>query len=435
MCCAVLVPTGHRFGMVQSDPLTLMQSLGGIVGAEHVCVPSSSEAQAAQVIVEPADAEQLGEVVRKCESDGLTLAPMGASRTLIQIRRVPADIGVSLARMNRIADYEPDDMTVIAEAGLTLGELNAHIELRGQRLPSDPAHPELTTLGALVGAAQSGPLRLSEGGVRDLLIGIRFVGHRGRLIHGGGRVVKNVAGYDLMKVMTGAFGTLGIITETTFKVRPLPENYSLAITSFDDVEDALLAARRAEEAAPLSHLEILSPAFGHEFARAGRSVILAGFAGSRTEVDYYRAHVSNALRRSTQMLTGADAIAHYQRLRDLDFSRVEAVAQLAVLPADLPRCLKACGAEFRAHAASGVAQIFPAPDHTDDELSNALARWRAIAHEARGHLRVVQVRATVRACLEMFDRPPEPAVRLMRGLKLAFDPRNIFNPGCFVAGI
>ena len=421
--------------MDESQRFDLIHVFTGVIGSEHVRVPSDNEAQVARLIVEPTNAEQIAEVVRKCESDGLTLAAMGASRTLAQIRRQPADVGVSLAHMDRILDYEPDDMTVVAEAGVMLGVLNTCTSLHGQRLPCDPANPELTTLGALVGAAKSGPLRLSEGGVRDLLIGIRFVGHGGQLIHGGGRVVKNVAGYDLMKVMTGAYGTLGIITETIFKVRPLPENYSLAITSFDDPANALLAAQRAEEAATLSHLEVLSPALGHKFARPGRSVVLAGFAGSRTEAGYYRAHVSNALRRNTQMLTGEDAIANYQRLRDLDFAGAAAVAQLAVLPADLPRCLGACGAEFRAHAASGIAQIFLAPDRTNDEICDAVVRWRDIAHESRGHLRVLETRADARANLEMFDRPPEPAMRLMRRLKLAFDPKNIFNPGCFVAGI
>src|SRR5712691_6810071 len=240
---------------------------------DRVRFPDAREASAARLIVEPASPQEIIEVVRKCESDGFPLAPMGATRTLAQIRRQPVAIGVSLARMDRVVDYEPDDMTVIAEAGLTLGALNACTAAHGQRLPCDPANPELTTLGALVGAAKSGPLRLSEGGVRDLLIGIRFVGHGGRLIHGGGRVVKNVAGYDLMKVMTGAFGTLGVITETIFKVRPLPENYSLAITSFDTAADALEAARRAEEAANLSHLEVLSPSLGDKFARPGRSVV------------------------------------------------------------------------------------------------------------------------------------------------------------------
>jgi glycolate oxidase FAD binding subunit len=417
------------------DPSAVRRLLSAVIDADRVRLPNEREARTARVIIEPADPQEIAEVVRKCESDGLALVPIGAARSLAQIRRQPAEVGVSLARMDRIVGYEPDDMTVVAEAGLTLGALNACTAERGQRLPCDPANPGLTTLGALVGAAKAGPLRLSEGRVRDLLIGIRFVGHNGRLIHGGGRVVKNVAGYDLMKVMTGAHGTLGIITETTFKVRPLPENYSLAICSFDDAGDALVAAGRAEEAANLSHLEVLSPSLGDKFARPERSVVLAGFTGSRNEADYYRARVSNALRRSTQMLTGEDAMSNYQRLRDLDLGGASVVAQLAVLPAELPRCLNACGAQFRAHAASGVAQIFLAADRTNAESCDAVGSWREIAHGARGHLRVLEARAEVRAGLEMFDRPPEAAIRLMRRLKLAFDPKNIFNPGCFVAGI
>lgn len=417
------------------DPSALTRLLTAVVDADRVRLPNDREAFAARVIIEPANPQEIGEVVRKCESDGLALAPMGAARTLSQVRRQPAEVGVSLARMDRIVDYEPDDMTIVAEAGLTLGTLNACTTLHGQRLPCDPANPELTTLGALVGAAKSGPFRLSEGGVRDLLIGIRFVGHEGRLIHGGGRVVKNVAGYDLMKVMTGSFGTLGIITETVFKVRPLPENYSLAITSFDDVADALAAARRAEEAATLSHLEVLSPSFGDKFERPGRSVLFAGFGGSRTEASYCRAHLSNALKRNTQMLAGDDAIANYQQLRDFDFGDAAIIAQLALLPADLPQRLSACGAEFHAHAASGVAQIILPPDRTNEEISDAVGRWREIAHEAHGHLRVLEARSDVRANLDMFDQPTDPAMRLMRRLKLAFDPKNIFNPGCFVAGI
>src|SRR5260370_33767830 len=102
-----------------------------------------------------------------------------------------------------------------------------------QRLPLDPCDPGRTTLGALIGASHSGPLRLSEGTSRDLLIGIRFVGHGGVQIHGGGRVVKNGAGYDFMKGMGGSFGTPGIITEATVKVRPLPPRNSHSIIRFD----------------------------------------------------------------------------------------------------------------------------------------------------------------------------------------------------------
>ncbi|HKV56276.1 MAG TPA: FAD-binding oxidoreductase, partial [Candidatus Binataceae bacterium] len=403
--------------MDRRDPADLMREIGSLAGCLRAA--TAAEAPAARIVAEPANPEEIAEIVRKCERDSLSLAPLGAARTLAQLRLEPAAIGISLERMNRIIDYVPDDMTVVAEAGLTLGALNTVAGAHGQRLPCDPAGPDSCTLGAMVAAAKAGPLRLSEGVPRDLLIGVRFVGHGGRLVHGGGRVVKNVAGYDLMKVMTGSFGTLGIITETTFKVRPIPPNYAVAIASFDSAGDAFAAARRAEEAAPLIHLEVVSNLLGGKFDRPGRCVVLAGFGGIRTEADYHRARTSNALRRSPQVLTGSEAAAFYERLRDFDLTEYAIVAQLAVLPAELPRCLRACGGGFIAHAASGVARIFLPDDREPIEIHDAVARWREIAREGRGHLRILSIRDREpnRAGFAMFDQPPEPAMRLMRSLK------------------
>src|SRR5260370_30582160 len=121
-----------------------------------------------------------------------------------------------------------------------------------QRLPLDPCDPGRTTLGALIGASHSGPLRLSEGTSRDLLIGIRFVGHGGVQIHGGGRVVKNRAGYDLMEVMGGSFATLGITTKGTLQERPRPPRTSIAIIRYEPPADAFAPARLLHDPLPLS---------------------------------------------------------------------------------------------------------------------------------------------------------------------------------------
>src|SRR5689334_22124940 len=146
--------------MDQLDPSALTQLFNAVIDADRMRLSNSREACSARVIMEPENAQEIAEVIRKCESDGLTLAPLGALRTLAQIRRGPADVGISLARMNQIVDYEPDDMTIVAQAGLTLGALNERTGCHGQRLPCDPPDPQLTTLGALVSAAKSGPLRL-----------------------------------------------------------------------------------------------------------------------------------------------------------------------------------------------------------------------------------------------------------------------------------
>src|SRR5579862_1718458 len=205
-----------------------MLEIGSLLGADRVRRPRGREISIAETVIEPASLEEISALVRKCESDRFTLAPLGDGATLAALRRRPVDLGISLKRLARVIAYEPEDMTIVATAGLTLDQVNHLCGERRQRLGIDPPNPACHTLGALIGAAHSGPLRLSEGLVRDLLIGIQFIGHGGRVVRAGGRVVKNVAGYDLMKLMTGSFGTLGIITEATFKIRPLPERYAIA---------------------------------------------------------------------------------------------------------------------------------------------------------------------------------------------------------------
>jgi glycolate oxidase FAD binding subunit len=408
--------------------------LAELLGADRVRAPRGLEASVANAIVEPASVEEAAEIVRACEADRIALAPIGAARTLAQIRRTPVAVGVSLARLGRIVAYEPDDMTVVAEAGLTVAELNRVLSHSGQRLPADPRDPEATTLGALVAAAHAGPMRHSDGSARDLLIGIRFAGHGGKLVHGGGRVVKNVAGYDLMKVMGGSFGTLGIIVETTFKVRPLLEHYSVAIAPYDRIGDAFAAARALNDALPLAHLEVLSPALAGEFQRAGRFLLIAGFYGNRRELDYQIGKLTAIAATEVDFLASDAAEAAYVRLRDLDLPEAVLAARIAVLPAELGAALEACGVEFAAHAGSGVAEIF-APQLAHDEARETLARWRTIAHGARGHVRVLAAAPELRDSIEFFDQPGDGALKLMRRMKAAFDPANIFNPGCFVGGI
>jgi len=384
---------------------------------------------AVQTIVEPQNAEEIAAIVRKCEADKISLAPLGAARTLSQIRRSPAHIGISLKRMASIIAYEPEDMTVVAQAGLTVGDLNATMATPGQRLPVDPRDPGATTLGSLIAAAHAGPLRLSEGTVRDLLIGIQFVGHGGRIIRAGGRVVKNVAGYDLMKVMTGSFGTLGIVTEATFKVRPIPENYTLAVAAFPNADDAFAAASTLHDQVPLIHLEVVSAGVSSTIGAPDRFVVLAGFAGIRSELEYQSDRIARALRPTLEMLDGDPALELYSSLRDLDFFD-GITARMAVLPNELARCARESSADFVAHVGSGIAEL-----STRAADQGVVARWREIAHSARGHVRVISAPASIRSQIESFDRPNPGAFKLMQRLKSTFDPANIFNPGCFVGAL
>ena len=389
------------------------------------------------MIVEPASVDQICEIVRMCEMDRIALAPVGAARSLAGIRRSPVALGISMKRLSRIVAHEPHDMTVVAESGITVGDLNIAMTDSRQRLPVDPCNPAITTLGSLVCAAHSGPLRLSEGTARDLLIGVRFVGHGGNLIHGGGRVVKNVAGYDLMKLMGGSFGTLGILTEVTFKVRPVPPEYCLALIPYERAADAFAAARILNDALPLSNLDILSPAFATRLNSTTQFLLMAGFSGSPLEIGYQAERIRDLIGARGEILDGESALSSYELLRDMDFYSIPLSAQIAVLPAFLARALDLCGdkTEFRAHAGSGVAQILTSETLTAEDAVRTVARWREAAHSARGHLRLLAAAPAIRESLEFFDTPNDGALALMRRLKAAFDPAGIFNPGCFVGGI
>ena len=370
-----------------------------------------------------------------CEADRIALAPIGAARTLSTLRRTPVAIGISMAHLKRIVAYEPNDLTIVAETGITVGELNQSIASSRQRLSVDPCNPATTTLGSLIGAAHAGPLRLSEGTSRDLLIGVRFVGHGGARVHGGGRVVKNVAGYDLMKLMGGSFGTLGIVTEATFKVRPIPAEYCLAVVPYPNMADAFAAARILNDALPLSNLEILSPALAMPHNSANQFLLLGGFSGSALEIGYQAEQIRDLVGDRCEILDDDTAGRSYERLRDIDFHSAPLSAQIAVPPAFLARALQNCGAEFRAHAGSGVGQIFLPDEPASDLAAKTVARWREIAHAARGNLRLIAASPAIRNSLEFFDTPNDGALALMHRLKAAFDPAGIFNPGCFVGGI
>ncbi|MGC1676476.1 MAG: FAD-binding protein, partial [Candidatus Binataceae bacterium] len=152
-----------------TDTAKIANQFASFVGSDRVRAPRGIETRAATVIAVPADTSEIAEIVRKCEAERISVAAIGAARTLSEIRRTPVAVGISLERMARVVAYEPDDMTIVAEPGISVAALNAAMSPSGQRLPVDPRNPEAATLGAMIAAHHAGPLRLSEGTARDLL--------------------------------------------------------------------------------------------------------------------------------------------------------------------------------------------------------------------------------------------------------------------------
>lgn len=245
---------------------------------------------------------------------------------------------VDLAALVAIRDYTPDDMTVTAEGGLTLAALQAKLANRGQWLPIDPPFPERVTVRELLAENHFGPRRCAFGPIREHLIGLEVVLADGRVTHSGGKVVKNVAGYDLLKLFVGAHDSLGIITAATFKLRPLPE------------QEITLSATYANLAKAWSAVETIlaSPVMPvildlHNLEANGTFTVRLGLAGTREEVKWQLAHAGDL-----QSVSTSDSEPNFW------MSNVT-VHTDSVLPTRLPQALTALGSvPFIARAANGI---------------------------------------------------------------------------------
>jgi glycolate oxidase subunit GlcD len=194
-------------------------SVAQIVGDAHVI------AQNGTMIVSPASVEEISEVLKLASREGWSVLPAGGMTWL----KSKADLIVSTQRLNQIVEHEPADLIAVAQAGVRLVDFNAKLAENGQWLPLDPPDDGRATIGGVVATGLGGPQQFGYGRPRNSVIGMKVVLAEGSLIKAGGRVVKNVAGYDLCKLFTGSFGSLGIITEVNFKLRPRPASEATVI--------------------------------------------------------------------------------------------------------------------------------------------------------------------------------------------------------------
>jgi len=411
-----------------------VERLAAIVGAEHLRAGTAADAVDGVVpaqVVSPGDVAQVQDVVRL----GGTLVASGLGAHLA-VGAPPRALEVLLRmhRLDGIVAHEAADMTVTVQAGCPLDRLQAVLATAGQWLPIDPPPPARTTVGGLIAANLSGPLRASQGTARDLLLGLRWVEADGALVSGGGRVVKNVAGYDLPKLHVGALGTLGVLIEATFKVRPRPaceRAVVLECRSAAEAADAALAVRDALD--PL-WLEVAG-AGGLPDGPGDGAAASVGLGGIAAEVDAAAATIETLARRAGwRLLPVADGAALRASLAAFDVEPAAALLRAATLPADVGRTLsavedaaRALGASIHtlAHAASGVVRVAVA---RAEHVAPLVARLRPALEAAGGSLVVARAGADVKRGLDVWGGFGS-GLALMRGVKAAMDPAARLAPG------
>lgn len=318
--------------------ISLARELAGIVGEEHVREDAEAlavlavEEVAPAVAVAPASAEEVAAILRFASSHDLTVVPAGGF-VRQGIGGVPerVDIVLETRRLASLEHYDPGDLTLGAGAGMTLATLDAELAAHQQFLPVESPRAERETVGGLLAAAASSPLRHGYGGLRDYCIGVHFVTGDGRIAKGGGRVVKNVAGYDLMKLLIGSFGTLGVLVSANFKVFPRPRQTATFACDFASAEEALAFRDRLLHStlSPIC-LELVSPR-AEEYLReaptprsvddhhpaapvkleAGAWRVLLRAAGSDAVLARYRRELGSAV---SQELAGDAEAAFWRQL-------------------------------------------------------------------------------------------------------------------------
>ncbi|MDO8531744.1 MAG: FAD-binding oxidoreductase [Dehalococcoidia bacterium] len=442
-----------------------LPDLGCPLAPPEACPRYAVDGVVPRAVALPATEEQVASVLRVAHAEGLAVTPWGGG-TQMALGAPSAegrlDVVLDMSRLSAVVAHEPADLTVTVQAGATIGAVNAHLARSGQYLPLDPPLADRATIGGTLAADASGPLRQRYGTARDVTLGVRVAGPDGVVTKAGGRVVKNVTGYDLTKLYIGSLGTLGVILEATFKVAPLPRSESTALARFATVGDAQEAAlallRRGMR--PLA-LDIINTGAGQSVAAMGgeatrgRAVLAARFGGTALAVERMEREMLALRQAQGERIEVLHNEAHRRFWRAAaDYGWGDAmpptlVTVASVLPTQVPVFMEAIVVaggrgglvgESVARAGVGVVRTFwraadpLAADASPSVEGRAVSALREYATALGGTLVVEACAPDVKRLVDVWG-PPGPDVDVMRRVKAQFDPKGVLNPGRFVGGI
>jgi glycolate oxidase FAD binding subunit len=419
--------------------------------------PYVVEGRTPEAALFPGSLDEVRAVVEVAAAAGIPMVAWGggtAAAVGTPIAPERPGIVLGLARLNRITEHEPGDLTATAEAGIPLAALQTALRSRGQWLSLDPPGPERATLGGVLAANAAGPRRHLYGTARDLVIGMTVVTADASVVRAGGKVVKNVAGYDLPKLFVGSYGTLAVIVDVTVKLRPLPEDERLVAVRFERLKDAAMGMRAlmASDLIP-NAVELLDTdaarALDPAAALAGATLIV-GFDGLREQVQWQCDELAALVAPLGGLGVHVLPPPTWDRLASVAAAAFggmpAALMRLSVLPAQVGEVMEGVAGAARArgllcacsaHAGIGVvhAALFSPREHGElAPVTATLEDWRGIARGAGGHAVLEWAPLAVKSEVSVWD-DAGAAGRIMQRIKAQLDPQNLLNPGRFVAGI
>jgi glycolate oxidase FAD binding subunit len=390
--------------------------------------------------------EQLSEALRTAHLNSLAVIPLGnGTKRHIGLPPVRYDVALALRSLQGIVEYSPDDLVVIVRAGTTLAELQKVLSERNQFLPTDPPFPERATIGGVVASSMAGPTRCLYGSVREHLLGVKVAQPDGTITRFGGKVVKNVAGYDVTKLYVSSFGTLGVIVEAAFKVRPLPEKQvTLPLWSekLEIVED-FLSRLVLSDVSP-AFAELLNSAMMGQIGLAGLLAqeepycLLLGFDGFKEELDWWLAE-SQRIATEVGLKVGSAIWDEAEtklraKVRDAHAGDGAVLVLKGLVPssevcafAQLVQEILGEETGIVSHSLNGIVRVMvsqlPGVEFADS--IRTLLNWTV---QKGGNLVVEKAPVEWKAQLPVWGHETK-VWRLMRRLKETLDPLNILSPG------
>lgn len=403
-----------------------LAQLAAIAGAEN------TRLQGDAIAVEPADTGEIAKILRYGDENRLIVTPTGSGSKLGWGNPVSPNILLSLRRMTAVREHSWQDMTCTVEAGCTWSSLQSALRQHRQMVALDPLWPDRATVGGIAASNDSGAMRLKYGSLRDLILGMTVVLADGTIAKTGGKVVKNVAGYDLHKLMTGSLGTLGVIAEVNFRLHPVEENSRTWTATAPDPSQISGPLRALLDA------QLVPTSVQVRGSGSGQPCSLDVSLDTRPEcADEYATGLKKIFRDFPLAASDSNVwLARQQLFADpgaLVLKISALTAEICTVVSDLQTWAKNSGAEiaFVAQASGLITVALPEPADSAIILVHAI---RQHLRESGGSVVALQIPDSLRGRVDVWGSDSN-ALPLMREIKRQFDPQRILNPGRFVGDI
>lgn len=408
-----------------------------------VCERDEVFGNTGRLVAYPQTEREVSEVLSLAAHTGITVIPEGGgTKRGYGGTLEAADVLLSMKKIRGIVEHEAGDLILTVKAGTPLADIQHALAEKGQFLPLDASDSEKGTIGGILAANMSGPKRLRYGSGRDLVVGMRVVHAGGQVMRAGAKVVKNVAGYDMNKLYVGSMGTLGIVTEVTLKCRPLPERESVVLLESEAGVDPLAVFSRHLLDSPMEPVavEIVNPALSDRMGGRRAFSLALSFEDVPASVERQEQWV----RRNAQLLTVSDTLRNEEAVawwkHFLQTDRQFVTLKVGSLLTDVPvvlhhaeRLSEQLGITLFSHGSAGVGLSKLHVQAEKEAVCTFIRGMRQFMSGREGYVTVEHAPLSVRRQVGVWGEG-SPNSRLFAGIKRAFDPKGILNPGRFVVG-